>query len=112
MRSAIEAGQPRDSVVARYCKNYDVPASWFDSLMDPESIAADSIYSERMDLHIYDFGKYRPNVRMVILDACFNGSFNNDQYIAGAYIFGEGDCVVAMANSVNSLQDKWCDKYL
>ena len=112
MRSAIEDGQPRDSVVARYCKNYDVPASWFDSLMDPESIAADSIYSERMDLHIYDFGKYRPNVRMVILDACFNGSFNNEQYIAGAYIFGEGDCVVAMANSVNSLQDKWCDKYL
>lgn len=112
IRNAVADGEPLDSAVARYCRDYDVPSGWFDNVMDSALIAADSIYNERMDLHIYEFGKYRPNVRMVMLDACFNGSFNNDEYIAGAYIFGEGDCVAAIANSVNSLQDKWCDKYI
>lgn len=110
IRSGVEDGKPLDSVIAYYSKKFDVPTSWFDNVMDPASIAADSIYNEKLDLHLYEFGDYKPNARVVILDACFNGAFSNDEYIAAGYIFGEGDCVVAIANSVNSLQDKWPDK--
>ena len=110
IRNAVESGTPLDSACAYYVREYDVPRHWFDTVMDSASIAADSVYNERLDLHLHDFDRYRPNARVVMLDACFNGSFNNDVYLAGAYVFGEGDCVSVIANSVNSLQDKWCDK--
>lgn len=110
IRNAVEAGTPLDSACASYAREYDVPLHWFDTVMDSASIAADSIYNERLDLHMHDFDHYTPNARVVMLDACFNGSFNNDIYVAGAYVFGAGDCVAVIANSVNSLQDKWCDK--
>lgn len=110
IRSAVESGTPLDSAIARYARNYDVPASWFTDVLDKSSVDADSIYDHQLDLHLDDFDKYKPNSRIVILDACFNGSFNNDKYIAGAYIFGDGDCVIAIGNSVNSIQDKWADK--
>jgi len=112
IRSAVENGMPLDTACANYARDYDVPLCWFDSIMDPASIAADSIYNDQLDLHMHDFERYTPNARVVMLDACYNGSFNNDIYVAGAYIFGDGDCVVTIANSVNSLQDKWCDKYI
>lgn len=112
IRSAVENGTPLDSACARYARDYDVPVSWFDNVMDSASIAADSIYNDRLDLHLHDFDRYTPNARVVMLDACFNGSFNNDAYVAGAYILNSGDCVTVIANSVNSLQDKWCDKYI
>ncbi len=112
IRNAVDAGTPLDSAIARYARDYDVPEWWFKNVLDSASVAADSIYNDRLDLHLHDFEKYTPNARVVMLDACFNGSFNNDKYIAGAYVFGDGDCVAVIANSVNSLQDKWCDKYL
>ena len=112
IRNAVEDGVPLDSAIASYVRDYDVPAHWFETVMDSASVAADSVYNEKLDLHMHDFGKYKPNARVVILDACFNGSFNNDKYIAGAYLWGDGDCVSVIANSVNSLQDKLCDKYL
>ncbi len=110
IRSSVSSGTPLDSAINRYAKMYDVPAHWFKTVLDKESVDADSIYDSTLDLYIHDFANYNPNARIVMLDACFNGAFNNDEYIAGAYIFSKGDCVVAIANSVNSIQDKWSDK--
>lgn len=110
IRSAVDGGTPLDSAKARYARNYDVPIHWFDNVMDSASIAADSIYDEQLDLYLHDFNKYTPNAQVVILDACYNGSFNNDEYIAGAYIFGNGNSVAVIANTVNSLQDKLPDR--
>lgn len=110
IRSSVASGTPLDSAISRYAKMYDVPAHWFTTVLDKESVDADSIYDSTLDLYIDDFANYNPNARIVMLDACFNGAFNNDEYIAGAYIFSNGDCVVTIANSVNSLQDKWSDK--
>lgn len=109
IRTAVERGGDKEEVKARYAREYDVPLDWFDDIFTPESIAADSIFNDRIDLHLYDLGRFKPNARVVMLDACFNGAFNNEEYIAGGYIFEDGDCVVTIANSVNSLQDKWCD---
>lgn len=112
IRSAVESGTPLDSACAYYAREFDVPVEWFATVMDSASVAADSVYNDKLDLHMHDFGKYQPQARVVMLDACFNGSFNNDRYLAGAYVFSPGDCVAVIANSVNSLQDKWCDKYV
>lgn len=109
IRTAVERGGDKEQVMARYAREYDVPLDWFDDIFTPESIAADSIFNDRIDLHIYDLGRFKPDARVVMLDACFNGAYNYEAYMAGGYIFEDGDCVVTIANSVNSLQDKWCD---
>lgn len=75
-------------------------------------IAADSILAYNLDLHLEDFGQYHPNARLVMLDACFNGSFHLDRYLAGGYLFNSGNTVVVVANSVNALQDKWADRHV
>lgn len=112
IRKAVEGGEDKDAACARWAAKYDVPIHWFDSIFTRASILEDSLYNDKLDLHITDLGKYQPNAKVVFLDACFNGAFNYDEYMAEEYIFEGGDCVVAIANSVNSLQDKWCDRHI
>ena len=47
-----------------------------------------------------------PNARFVVFDACYNGDYREDDFIAGHYIMAPGRCVTTFANSVNVLQDK------
>lgn len=73
-------------------------------------------YTEKdadLDLNIQDFAGYgyKPAAQVVVLDACYNGSFQLDNCIASEYIFQEGGTVAVQANSVNSLQDKWPDRF-
>ncbi len=110
IRAGVDEKNPVDSVIAAYCKKYDIPADWFSDVLSKESIERDSIRDYQLDLHIGDFAGYHPNARVVILDACFNGAFNHDRYIAGEYIFNSGNTVAVIANSVNVLQDKWADR--
>ena len=112
IRKAVEGGEDKEAACARWAKKYDVPIHWFDSIFTRTSILEDSLYNDKLDLHITDLGKYKPSAKVVFLDACFNGAFNYDAYIAGEYIFEDGECVVTIANSVNSLQDKWCDRHI
>ncbi len=112
IRKAVEGGEDKDAARERWAKKYDVPIHWFDSIFTRTSILEDSLYNDKLDLHITDLGKYKPNAKVVILDACFNGAFNHEAYMAEEYIFEDGDCVVTIANSVNSLQDKWCDRHI
>jgi hypothetical protein len=65
-----------------------------------------------MDLNIPDMYGYTSNARVVILDACFNGAFNNDDYIAGYWIFNPGETMVVKANTVNTLQDTWTNELI
>ena len=112
IRKAVEGGEDKDAARERWAKKYDVPVHWFDSIFTRASILEDSLYNDKLDLHITDLGKYKPNAKVVFLDACFNGAFNYDEYMAEEYIFEDGECVVTIANSVNSLQDKWCDRHI
>ncbi|MCG6186236.1 HEAT repeat domain-containing protein [Maribellus maritimus] len=98
-----------------YFKEHDgIPGTWFDGAFDPETIKEDSIFSADMNLTVDDFPiyNYNPNVRFAIFDACYNGSFNKDKYLAGAYIFGDGKTVAAQGNSINVIQDKWSSEML
>ena len=88
-------------------KKYKVSEDWFEGAFNPQIIKEDSIYNADLDLTLEDFAYYTPNARFVIFDACYNGSFHENEYLSGAYIFGEGKTVAAQGNTVNSIQDKW-----
>lgn len=87
------------------------------SVVSDSSIAAfhraDSIAFRNANLYLEDLAEIRSNPRVIMLNACYNGSFHNEEgYVAGFHVFGEGRCVVAQGNTVNVLQDKWEDKLL
>ena len=113
MRHAAAHDIPADSARARIARRYgEFPDAWFDGVDDASLRARDSIYLSDLDLYLEDFDNYEPGCRVVSLDACFNGSFHRDNSIANAYIFGPGQTVAVLANSVNVLQDKWIDRYV
>jgi len=90
-----------------------VPDQWIKEANNPDVIAADEFNSYEMDLHVADFSYYHPQVRMVSLDACYNGSFHEDESIQECYLFGDGNAtIIAIANTVNSIQDRWINRYL
>lgn len=68
---------------------------------------------EVINITLDELVKLRSNARMVIFNACYNGSFHNHEgYVAGCHVFSDGDCIVAQGNTVNVLQDKWEDKLI
>ncbi|MBR4882565.1 MAG: hypothetical protein IKU18_01670, partial [Bacteroidales bacterium] len=91
----------------RFKKSFDVPMSWMDDYNNPEKVLEDSLYAAAKDLTIPDFKGYSSNAKMIVIDACFNGSFCNDDYLACHYLFNPGNTIVVKANSVNTLQDTW-----
>ncbi|MBQ8423453.1 MAG: hypothetical protein IJY36_04265 [Coprobacter sp.] len=112
LRHAKDRGRNVDSMRVALMKRFDVPRSWFAGAFDAEVMKADSTDEAKCDLVLSDFDNYSPQCRVVLFDACFNGSFHRDNCIANAYIFGEGNRTIAVtANSVNVLQDKWTDRY-
>ncbi|MDE6642737.1 MAG: hypothetical protein K2K27_01385 [Muribaculaceae bacterium] len=106
-------GQPDDSVKIGIARNLGgIPLDWMTESDSPEKLKQDSINNRKLNLYVEDFEQFDPDVRLVILDACYNGSFHRPRYLSGAYIFDNGKTVAAIANSVNVLQDKWADRYI
>ncbi|MDR0658287.1 MAG: HEAT repeat domain-containing protein [Mediterranea sp.] len=112
IRSAVKRGKSREEAVESYQKYLDVPRSWCEDAFDPEKREADSLYNLNLDIYVDDVLKIKPNARFVMFDACYNGSFYEDEYIAGAYIFNDGKTVIVQGNTVNAIQDKWPDEFL
>jgi hypothetical protein len=111
-RSKIRGSKDTAASKAYYIKNYNVPESWVSDAFDPAVMKKDSIDDASVDIHINDLKGYKPNARFIIFDACFNGAFQNDDYISGHYIFSDGKTVVVKANSVNTLQDTWTNQLI
>ncbi|MBR5935246.1 MAG: HEAT repeat domain-containing protein [Bacteroidaceae bacterium] len=119
MREGNRKGMSKQEVMRRI-NNYfgcEVPESWYKGALDPEQIARDEqddIDEENnINLHFSDFTYYHPQVRMVSLDGCYNGSFHRDESIQEGYLFGQGNgTIVVLANTVNVLQDKWADHFI
>ncbi|MBR3065475.1 MAG: hypothetical protein IKG90_07525 [Bacteroidales bacterium] len=109
-RGKVRDAKDPAATKARFMKEFDLPESFFED--SPALTAADSTLSAQMDINIPDLYGYTSNVRLLILDACFNGSFNNDDYIAGYHIFSPGKCIVVKANTVNTLQDTWTNELI
>ena len=111
-RSKIRRAKDTTQSKAYYMKEYDVPASWVDNTFSPKMIEKDSLHAASMDITIPDMHGYVSNAKMILLDACFNGSYHLDDYISAYYIFNSGNTMVVKANSVNTLQDTWTNELL
>lgn len=98
--------ESRELLIKRWKERYRLEDSWFEGALSREMEIADSLEDLKMGIVIEDVEIIKPNARVVIFDACYNGDFREDRYIAGEYIFAPGKTVVTIANSVNVLQDK------
>jgi hypothetical protein len=102
----------KDSTASKqyYIDQYNVPESWVNNAFDPKITLEDSLADAGLDIHIADLREYVSGARVIVFDACFNGSFHLDDYISGHYVFNSGSTMVVKGNSVNTLQDIWPDQ--
>lgn len=91
---------------------YGLDSTWIAGWDDLKVIEADSLLDLRTGIILSEVSEFKPNSRMVIFDACYNGDFREKDYIAGRYIMSQGKCVTTFANSVNVLQDKMANELL
>lgn len=108
LRSRMRRAKDKEKAAADLMKAYDVPESWLKGWDDPAVTAADSVRSASVDIILDDLDAYRPGARVILLDACFNGAFLHDDYIAARYAFSHGSrALTVTGNSVNIIQDHW-----
>jgi hypothetical protein len=110
LRSKVRDVKDFEATKKKYMDWLGVPESWFDLANDKGQIIKDSIYSANMDIVSSDIKKYYPKAKFMMFDACFNGSFQLDEFISGEYVFGNSKTISAQGNTVNSLQDKFPDE--
>jgi hypothetical protein len=110
LRSKVRDVKDPEASKKNYIKWLGVPESWFELADDKKQIEKDSIYSANMDIWASDVEKYYPKARFIMFDACFNGSYQVDDFISGRYVFGHSATVAAQGNTVNSLQDRLPDE--
>ena len=107
MRREKRMGNDPMEFQKKMVKKYNIIDSvWFAGAFDPEVIAQDSINDLLQGIILEDVPQIKPNPRLVIFDACYNGDFREQSCIASEYIFAEGKTIACFANSVNVLQDK------
>lgn len=111
---ARQRGKNADSLRAALLARFDLPESWAKDALSDSLAYEDSLLTAAADLYTADFQVYgyRPNTPVVVIDACYCGSFHRDDCIANEYIFQPGGTVAVLANTVNSLQDKWSDRFI
>ncbi len=67
-------------------------------MFHPDTLAAyavrDSIDEADRYIVLEDLKKLKPGARVVMFNACYNGSFHEDGYVAGSYLFVPGSLTV------------------
>lgn len=108
LRRAAQREQDTNKVKADYKKRYQMGEEWFAGALNNDSLRrADSITSAETDIFASDVQKFTPNSKIVLFNACYNGSFHQPDNISAVYIFRPGNTLAVHGNSVNVLQDKW-----
>ena len=74
--------------------------------------AEDREFGNNKDMLLSDLVKLKTGSRVTIFNACYNGSFHKDGYVAGYHIFNDGKTIVTQGNTVNVLQDKWGEQLI
>lgn len=87
------------------------PAIFSDEAIENERVA-DSLARADINISLEDLSRLKTGARITILNACYNGSFHQDEYVAGYHIFNDGRTIVAQGNTVNVLQDKWAEQLI
>lgn len=106
IRTAVSRGKDAESVIEDIVKKYGITRDWIEDWNDPKTEAEDSLYDAATGIMLDDIAAAKPNVKMTIFDACYNGDFREDDCIASRYILSDGNALVGIGNSVNVLQDK------
>lgn len=108
LRSRMRSARDTAKTKAAILRDLRVPASWLEDFGNPETARKDSIRSASVDNVLEDMAGYSSGVKVLILDACFNGAFIHDDYMASEYAFGHGSSTLAVfGNTVNIIQDHW-----
>ena len=113
LRSKLgDAKKPEDieRIKKSYMESLGVSEAWFERTFDKKQQEADSLYNARLDINVEDLTDYQPGARLIQFDACFNGSFHLNNYLAANYLFNDGQTILTQANTVNSIQDRWPDE--
>ena len=106
LRRNVRYGSDPVATMRKNIEEYGIDSTWFAGWDDPAVQAQDSIDDLKTGIVLDDVRRYNPNPRLVIFDACYNGDFREQDFIADEYILGSGRTVACLGNSVNVLQDK------
>ena len=114
LQRAKRYGVDVDSIRRMLTERDHLPEAWLKDEPTAENLRLDSLMEDSLNLTLKDFATYgyRPNCRVAIYDACYNGAFHNDDCIANEYIFQPGKTICGLGGTVNVLQDKWPDRYI
>lgn len=108
LRDKMRSAKDKEKAKDEWLSAYDVPESWIAGWDDPEQSRKDSLRSAAVDITLRDLDGFKSGPALIMLDACFNGAFQHDDYVAARYAFSQGSGTIAvMANSVNIIQDHW-----
>ena len=99
-------GTPEE-IMAYFTKEYALGSDFFKDFSMEKIAEQNSLERLKTGIVLENLKELKTNPRFVMFDACYNGSFHEDGYIAGYYIFNDGNTVVTQGNSRNVLQDRW-----
>ncbi|MFA5712721.1 MAG: hypothetical protein WC960_00915 [Bacteroidales bacterium] len=100
-------GERREEFEKSALERYNLLPSFFDSKIMESTKVEDSLFAAGANIKLNDLESLKPQPRLSIFDACYNGSFHRPGYVAGYHLFLEGETIVTQGNTVNSLQDRW-----
>lgn len=107
VRKALKKGEQLDSIIAYFHHKYGLLPSFFDKIRSDSVIKIDSMFYADQYISTSDLKGIKTFPEFVILNACYNGSFQDSDYVAGHYLFNDGKTLAVQGNTRNVLQDRW-----
>ena len=95
-----------------YARRAGIPVEWVHHTNPSDNFLSRKELDARGNIYVEDIDNMTANARLMILDACFNGSFHHPESIGSAYIFNPGNTIVTVGNTVNVLQDNYSYQFL
>lgn len=106
-KKRAKKGESLDSLQQMFSVKFGLAAGFWDDYANAEYWKKDSIAHAESYISLPDLENIVSNPTFVMFDACYNGSFQDKDQIAGRYIFNPGSTLVVQGNTRNVLQDRW-----
>lgn len=106
-RKRARKGENLDSLQLMFSRKFGLLPNFWDEYDSADRRRRDSIDHAEQYISLADLDGISTRPRFVMFDACYNGSFHEQDYIAGRYIFNPGTTLVVQGNTRNVLQDRW-----
>lgn len=106
-KKRTKKGESLDSLQQMFSVKFGLAAGFWDDYANAEYWKKDSIAHAESYISLPDLENIVSNPTFVMFDACYNGSFQDKDQIAGRYIFNPGSTLVVQGNTRNVLQDRW-----